>query len=263
MRVITAYHAPCTMHMVKVINDMIFSIPGGLLPCYFYTLLGASGSAGASSDSPAPVPVPVPNTRTWWDQNDNQLEWPALHESLVAVYGRGMSNRRELLYALGVPQIYRGPYGVSHHDAGKFACRLLRELWDGPSCGPVWQAKFICRAAREYGTKPGGVTDDDVRAILTRFWERVGDDDKKRAENGLHQVTSYSVYSSVCLYTPAPLPGPFVTLALTATSPSPTHTSVFKDLLADHKLVPRADESIEKEEFMKAAFCERIASDPS
>jgi hypothetical protein len=234
------------------------------------------------------------------------LEWPALHESLSEVYGQGMSNRRELLHALGVPQIYRGPYGVSHHDAGKVACRLLREEWGGPSCGPVWQAQFMCRAARAYGSKKGGVTDDDVRAILTRFWERVGDEDTKRAGNGLHQVT---LLGSTTFFASNPPPPPLLPpmlhvtmsltsalsvlspgLALTLTSNPPLTTPLWstplfsappfyarrprtphthltslcpQDLLADHHLKPRADESIDKDDFMQAAFCERVATDPA
>ena len=44
--------------------------------------------------------------------------------------------------------IYRGPYGISHHDGGKFICRWLREYYGGPSCGVTYVAGDTCAHAR-------------------------------------------------------------------------------------------------------------------
>ena len=66
--------------------------------------------------------------------------------------------------------IYRGPYGISHHDGGKFICRWLREYYGGPSCGVTYVAGDTCAHAR------------DPTAALKALYKLAPEEDAARAE---------------------------------------------------------------------------------
>ena len=66
--------------------------------------------------------------------------------------------------------IYRGPYGISHHDGGKFICRWLREYYGGPSCGVTYVAGDTCAHAR------------NPTAALKALYKLAPDEDAARAE---------------------------------------------------------------------------------
>jgi hypothetical protein len=146
----------------RVIGDQIFSIPGWQLGCYFGIILNKNLSY-----------------KKWWNQNDQQMEWEGWHESLSKVWQRDGSNRKELIYALGYPQIYRGQYGRSHHDGGKFVCRLLRERFGGPSCSAIPEAYEACQILRQ--TQHYSTT--QLETFLVQFWERVKREDDKRSKD--------------------------------------------------------------------------------
>ena len=66
--------------------------------------------------------------------------------------------------------IYRGPYGISHHDGGKFICRWLREYYGGPSCGVTYVAGDTCAHAR------------NPTAALKALYKLAPEEDATRAE---------------------------------------------------------------------------------
>ena len=51
--------------------------------------------------------------------------------------------------------VYRGQYGIAHHDGGKFICRWLREHFGGPPCGALYEAGDVCAVARARGEDAG------------------------------------------------------------------------------------------------------------
>lgn len=70
--------------------------------------------------------------------------------------------------------IYRGPYGASHHDGGKFICRWLREYYGGPSCGVTYVAGDTCGASITFR--------ENATLALTALYATAQDEDRPRGK---------------------------------------------------------------------------------
>ena len=156
-----------TTHACKSVNDLSFSIPGWQMPCFFNITLHS-------------------DTHFWAPGGGFELpSWSS--EALQIPYDTWEACET------GTETIYRGPYGVSHHDGGKFICRLLQQRFNGSSCGPTRVFKEICTLKK--------VNNDDTCARLVEQFAKEdetrerGEDGKHCRDNALH-ITTDEMYST-------------------------------------------------------------------
>ena len=67
---------------------------------------------------------------------------------------------------------------MSHNDAGKPACRLLRDMFEGPSCGAWEEARDVCSLIRAEG-----MSDARIDATLELIWDHMASEDMRREED--------------------------------------------------------------------------------
>lgn len=84
--------------------------------------------------------------------------------------------------------IYRGAYGVDHHDAGKWACRYLKKYFAGPSCSPAWQAAGVCSVMKTRRKFPA----QNLSSAMITFWKNVDKEDYRRQKGANSSV--YALY---------------------------------------------------------------------
>ena len=87
--------------------------------------------------------------RNWTDQSKPPFHPPAFDAELLRT---GLKCSFPDFHG-HLTEIYRGPYGRTHHHGGISVCQWLRDHYDGPPCGPVYEAGDVCLAARRAGRK--------------------------------------------------------------------------------------------------------------
>lgn len=148
--------------------DQYFSYPGWLMPCVLSASL-------YSEHSPPHTPKDNARESFWpdlWSKVGKRVELSLKDVGLDSFISDVVEPE-----AFG---IYRGPYGVGAHDAGKWACRYLKKYFGGPSCGPMWQARGVCKALRAR-TK---LSTSELRVKMKSFWVEVESNDILRARVG-------------------------------------------------------------------------------
>lgn len=105
-------------------DDQFFSFPGWLMPCMVAVCLRESCDLNPFNGDMFKY------ARKQLSSTKNQVVLPEEN-----AYGHYAS-------------IYRGPYGISHHDGGPWLCRYLRKYFNSPSCGAVYMASELCRTLK-------------------------------------------------------------------------------------------------------------------
>ena len=150
-----AHYAQWSAVHPRFVMDMVASIPGWLLGCYLSHILH-------SPDMPR---------KEWWTETGTGRTWhPRILETALA----GIGNNRDWFPSQDGFFIYRGPYGASHHDGGKFICRWLREYYGGPSCGVTYVAGDTCGASITFR--------ENATLALTALYATAQDEDRPRGK---------------------------------------------------------------------------------
>ena len=153
-----AHYALWSAKRPSFVMNMIASIPGWLLGCY---LSHALHSPDMARDE-------------WWTEKDGRFWHPQVLEDELKRNNKWWGLAKNPFPSRDGFFIYRGPYGISHHDGGKFICRWLREYYGGPSCGVTYVAGDTCAHA--------GRGRRDPTPALKALYKLAPEEDAARAE---------------------------------------------------------------------------------
>ena len=119
---------------------------------------------------PADPGLPHRQRDEWWTEKDGRFWHPQVLEDELKRNNKWWGLAKNWFPSRDGFFIYRGPYGISHHDGGKFICRWLREYYGGPSCGVTYVAGDTCAHAR------------NPTAALKALYKLAPEEDAARAE---------------------------------------------------------------------------------